>query len=348
MTSVTADLDSGLDDAAERGQDPLGIASSCDGQRLVPGAPSHHGGRWIARAGLPLVLVAMAVGAVLMIPRLHTVRIALGHVRRAQPGWLAAGVVATLALSLVSSLGTRAAVGRRFPWHQLVEVELAATAANRLAPIGVGGVGVKSVYLCRHGVAPAEAGAALAMVGVVGATIHGTCLAVTTAMSGGPVNAPLPVLVGAGSGLMVLAVATMIARPGGRVRRVLESAVGTIRAILSDPRRLGVMAASSAGVTTLNVLALGFACQAIGVRTSWWEIASIYLAGRAVGAAAPTPNGLGATEAALLAGFTTAGVLSAPALAVVLVYRLVTFWMPILPGLIGARRVRHRLSLLPA
>ena len=54
-----------------------------------------------------------------------------------------------------------------------------------------------------------------------------------------------------------------------------------------------------------------------------------------IAAAAPTPGGLGALEAALVAGFTGVGMESGVAVAAVLSYRLVTYWLPILPGWIS-------------
>jgi uncharacterized membrane protein YbhN (UPF0104 family) len=50
---------------------------------------------------------------------------------------------------------------------------------------------------------------------------------------------------------------------------------------------------------------------------------------------------VGATEAALIAGYTAVGVTAATAFAAVLLFRLVTFWLPILPGwlaLVGLQR----------
>ena len=62
------------------------------------------------------------------------------------------------------------------------------------------------------------------------------------------------------------------------------------------------------------------------------EVGAVYTGASLLAAAAPTPGGLGAMEAALVAGFTGLGMESGVAVAVVLSYRLVTFWLPILPG----------------
>ena len=49
-------------------------------------------------------------------------------------------------------------------------------------------------------------------------------------------------------------------------------------------------------------------------------------------ACAPTPGGLGAVEAALAAGLTAGGLDAGLAVSAVLLYRLVTFWLPTIPG----------------
>ena len=68
--------------------------------------------------------------------------------------------------------------------------------------------------------------------------------------------------------------------------------------------------------------------------------AAAYLVAAAVAAASPTPGGLVAMEAALVVGLTAAGAPAGPAVAGVLAFRLLTFWLPILPGWLAYRRLR--------
>ena len=68
----------------------------------------------------------------------------------------------------------------------------------------------------------------------------------------------------------------------------------------------------------------------------------MYLGASLIAAAAPTPGGLGALEAALVAGFTGVGMEPGLAVAVVLSYRLVTYWLPILPGWISFHVLERR------
>lgn len=95
-------------------------------------------------------------------------------------------------------------------------------------------------------------------------------------------------------------------------------------------------------VTLGNFLALTVSLQAFGGGVAISTIAVVYLASSVVAAAAPTPGGLGAIEAALIGGLTAAGAPSERALGAVLVFRLITFWLPILPGWIVFIRLQRR------
>ena len=64
-------------------------------------------------------------------------------------------------------------------------------------------------------------------------------------------------------------------------------------------------------------------------------------AGTTIASAAPTPGGLGAAEAALVAALGTveAAEIVVPA---VFLYRLATFWLPILPGWLAYKRLESQ------
>jgi uncharacterized protein (TIRG00374 family) len=97
-----------------------------------------------------------------------------------------------------------------------------------------------------------------------------------------------------------------------------------------------------AGVTAANVLMLTIALHAFDIHPSMLKIGAVYLGGEALASASPTPGNLGAMEAILVANLTTMGVQTNPAVAAVLVYRLFGFWLPIIPGLLALRYLRHR------
>ena len=77
---------------------------------------------------------------------------------------------------------------------------------------------------------------------------------------------------------------------------------------------------------------LAASVQAFGGGAGIIAIGAVYLGAAAIAAASPTPGGLGAIEAALVAGLTGIGVAPGPAVSAVLTYRLATYWLPVIPG----------------
>ena len=82
--------------------------------------------------------------------------------------------------------------------------------------------------------------------------------------------------------------------------------------------------------------------RALGGDVPLVTIALLYLTVGSAAAVAPTPGGVGAVEAVLLAALTGVGMAAAPALAAVFLYRLVTFWAPIPIGALALRFLTAR------
>ncbi len=72
------------------------------------------------------------------------------------------------------------------------------------------------------------------------------------------------------------------------------------------------------------------------------SVGAVYLGASALASVAPSPGGLGAIEAALVAGLTGVGMESGPAVSAVLTYRLATYWLPVLPGWLSRHILQKR------
>jgi uncharacterized protein (TIRG00374 family) len=90
---------------------------------------------------------------------------------------------------------------------------------------------------------------------------------------------------------------------------------------------------------------LAAAVAAFGGVVSFPEIGAAYVVASALGSAAPTPGGLGAVEAALVAALTGYGMASGPAVSAVLTFRLITYWLPMLPGWFMFQQMQRREEL---
>ena len=112
----------------------------------------------------------------------------------------------------------------------------------------------------------------------------------------------------------------------------MRSPSRSIVTLARSPTKLTALFGGSIGVTMAYIAALACAVAAFDGGISFAQVGAVYLGASMIAAAAPTPGGLGAMEAALVAGLTGVGMDPAIAVAAVLSYRLVTFWLPILPG----------------
>jgi len=128
-------------------------------------------------------------------------------------------------------------------------------------------------------------------------------------------------------------------------RRVLWPAwqgVLGLRATLRRPGMAARLLGGSSGVAACYLLALYASLEAFGAGLPLAKVALAYLGGAAVAWVSPTPGGLGALEAALVAGLTAVGGPAGPVIAGVLTFRLLTFWLPLLPGWLVFRVLRAR------
>jgi undecaprenyl-diphosphatase len=130
--------------------------------------------------------------------------------------------------------------------------------------------------------------------------------------------------------------------PLGRRRLVTPAlrAGRELAGVLRRPAKAAHLLGGSTGVTLTYALTLACCLAAFGAQVPLVSTIAVYLAGAAVASVSPTPGGLGVMEAALVAGLTAVGAATGPAVAGVLVFRLLTFWLPILPGWLGYRALR--------
>jgi undecaprenyl-diphosphatase len=260
-----------------------------------------------------------------------------------------AGTYVSAAVSLMGAAGRRLEIGRT------TAAQVASAFTNRLAPAGLGGMTTNVQYLRAAGSTRAEAITAVGLNSMGGFIVHLTGVAAIVPLLGAghthlrvsgpelPDRWPYLVVAVAVFGLVGLVRWWAVVRR--KVAPVARATLAALRASIGKPRTGLTLLLGAAGITSCYTLALAAACQAFGVGLPLTTITAVFLGGSAVAAAAPTPGGLGALEAALVAGLTAAGASSGPAIAAVLVYRLVTYWLPVIPGGVAYHLLRKSGSL---
>src|SRR5262249_51833535 len=98
----------------------------------------------------------------------------------------------------------------------------------------------------------------------------------------------------------------------------------------------------AACITLVSTVILFTAARSLSVHLNLLQIFIVFSLAMLASTATPTPGGLVGAEAGLFAGFVAYGVSAPTAGAVVLLYRLITYWLPLIPGMFALLVARGR------
>ncbi|WP_406362210.1 YbhN family protein [Streptomyces sp. NBC_00715] len=299
--------------------------------------------RLALRPAVRPVLCLLPLALVLVVAVRHRSVLAegFGQLRSAEWPWLAAAATATALTWVAAALTRQGAVMERLPARRLLATQFAAGAANHLLPTGLGAGAVNLRFMTVCGVPLARSSAALALYLLAEATARlglllGLLIAFPDALRLGgllPDGAVGPLLLGIGL-LVALAAATLllVRRLRTPVVSFLRTALGEARSVHTRPARAFALWGGSLAFPLLQAAGLAAVGRALGLPVSPAHMVIAYLAATVAVALVPTPGGLGSVEAALTVALVAAGSPVAVATAVVLAYRIITVWVPLLPG----------------
>lgn len=337
-----------------------GIGPLVDEVRRVTGA-AEPDFQTVARFK-PRSLVAaafLAVAVYFLAPQFADLPRSVEALGAADPWWAGAVLLASAATYLGAALGLAGGTPGRVPVGEAAGVAVASSFVATFSPPGVGQVGLNIRYLQKRGfvtpVAVSSSAAKETAVLVVHLVLLAT-FAVVAGSTGALTNElhklpPLDVVLAIVAGVLLIA-GVALAIP--TVRRLLRSwlvpavrsSLDAMRIVVSSPVKLVTLLLGVSLLPLGYVFALCFSVRAMGdSTTSFVAIALVSLTAGAVATAAPTPGGVGVVEAVLLASLTGIGVPSGTALAAVLLYRVATFWLPIVPGFVSFRLLTRRAVL---
>jgi uncharacterized protein (TIRG00374 family) len=271
----------------------------------------------------------------------------------AQLNWILIAIAFSAITYIGATFALTAFITTKVNWLRAFIAQLAGSFLTLVTPPAVGAVTVNVRFLQRNGLTPGAAGATVAMSQI---TMFGTHILMLIAVS---------VIAGTSAELsfspprwLILAItavafSSIFALTIPLVRNWLLKVTANFRnqmlpalvKVISEPRRLIFAMFGAVGMNLAYILCLAASIRAFGDSTALITVAFIYLAGATLGSLAPTPGGLGAVEAVLVAALTAGGLPAATAISVTLLYRLVTFWLPVLPGWLGFNYLTRKESL---
>jgi uncharacterized membrane protein YbhN (UPF0104 family) len=299
--------------------------------------------------------MAGAIGAYFLLTQLTHIEFG-PLVANAQWGWVAAAVLFSALSYFAAAMALLGFVPERVPFLRAVAAQVAGSFVKIVAPAAVGGVALNTRFLQRAGVRPGLAVASVGASQLFGLGCHILMLLSFGYLTGTektPSLSPSRTVI---AGLLTVAVLVLVVTSVPFLRKFLVTRVRSLFAgviprmldVLQRPQKLITGIGGMLLLTACFVMCLDASIRAFGDESTSLSLASVavvFLAGNALGSAAPTPGGVGAVEATLTVGLIAVGLPKEVAAPAVLLYRLLTLWIPVLPGWLFFNHLSRKGSL---
>ncbi|BFP52355.1 lysylphosphatidylglycerol synthase transmembrane domain-containing protein [Streptomyces griseus] len=276
-------------------------------------------------------------------------------VEQAEWGWVAAALGFSALSYVAAAMSLLGFVPERVSFLKTVQAQVAGSFVKIVAPAAVGGVALNTRFLQRAGVRPGLAVASVGASQLFGLGAHIMLLALFGYLTGTEKTpdslTPSRTVI---AGLLTVAVLVLVVTAipflrkfvVTRVRSLFAGVVPRMLDVVQRPQKLLTGIGGMLLLTGLFVLCLDASIRAFSgpdvPQLSYASIAVVFLAGNALGSAAPTPGGMGAVEGALTLGLIAVGLPKEVAAPAVLLYRVMTLWLPVLPGWIAFNQLTRK------
>ncbi len=289
-----------------------------------------------------ITVAALALATYFLFPQFADLPGIVDQVRSANWAWTPLIILTSVCTYLAASMSLAGAIPQRLPVGPLVTANFASSFTSKLAPAGLGGMALNIRFLQKQGVDRAGAVTGVGLNTIAGFVGHLSLVAIFLVWAGrdafGSFTLPDPKWF-----VIVLAAIAVLGAIGfaipstrrmllNKLLPIITSSFGGVGDLLRRPGKVTLLVGGSTLVTFLYLTTLFLSLEAFGGGLPFATVGAVFLVGSAIAQVAPTPGGLGAVEAALIAGLVGAGLDNTVAVPAVFLYRLFTFWAPILPG----------------
>ncbi|MDT0611730.1 lysylphosphatidylglycerol synthase transmembrane domain-containing protein [Streptomyces lancefieldiae] len=323
--------------------------------RIRPQAPVEPARLERIRPRTLISFIAGAIGAYFLLTQLTHIEFG-PLIENAEWGWVAAAVLFSAASYVAAAMALLGFVPERVPFVRTVAAQVAGSFVKIVAPAAVGGVALNTRFLQRAGVRPGLAVASVGASQLFGLGCHILMLLSFGYLTGTektPSLSPSRTVI---AGLLTVAVLVLVVTSvpflrkfvATRVRSLFAGVVPRMLDVLQRPQKLITGIGGMLLLTACFVMCLDASIRAFGDESTSISLASVavvFLAGNALGSAAPTPGGVGAVEATLTVGLIAVGLPKEVAAPAVLLFRLLTLWLPVLPGWLAFNHLSRKEAL---
>jgi putative heme transporter len=322
-----------------------------------------------------IVVVALLVGIYFLFPKLVGVGDGISKLDDADPVWIGIAIVFSIASYATYIALFKAVVGGdalKLSWGETYEINMAGVAATLLFSAGGAG-GVALTYWALRKAGMDRRDVARRMIAFV--SLHYAFypfalivfgLLLRTGVLHGSNSVELTIIPAAVAGLLLAigAAVTLIpsdveARLMPHVRgehmrsfvewasRVPETAGEGFRFALSlftHPRKGGLAVLGAAGYWAFSIGVLWASFHSLGIQVPFAVVVQGFFLGMVANLFPLAPAGVGAVDAGMIGAFVLFGLPEETVFPAILIFRLVSFWMPIPPGVVAFFQLRKTVS----
>lgn len=271
---------------------------------------------------------------------------------QANPIWTLVALAFSAATYVGATMAISGFVLERLNALRTLLVQVAGSFVMLVTPAAVGGVALNVRYLRKAKLSAADAAASVGVTQVMSFAVFAVLVLISAAIVGSsraakaltpPHWAYIALAALVGVALIVLALPAGRRQLFKRVGSLAEQIVPRLLDVAQRPAKLAQGIGGTVLVSVAYILCLYASVRAVGDgHLPLASIAVVYLAGNAAGSFIPTPGGIGAVETALSIALAGAGMQAAQAITAVLLFRTVTFWLPVLAGWVSLHYLQRR------
>lgn len=291
-----------------------------------------------------IILLALKV----FIPQLSDLRASITALRGTDLRWIAAGILVFWFGLPILTWQYLALALKPLRFGLTLKVEVAGLFVSKLLPSSLGTISLNYYYFLKEKHTAIQAGTVMAMNGITSgigyAILMVLALTQTDYHVGSIVN---DISIPFGAIFIVIGLFALGIMVALRVPKVKHKVASTIKDISKNLKAYRSRSWSVVWAIFYNAIgsmtslfALYASAHSLGVSIGLGQTLLAYTLGNIAAGLIPTPGGIGAAEAGIYSGLVLVGVDSSEALVITLVYRLITYWIPILPGYLSFASLR--------
>jgi len=290
----------------------------------------------------------------ILLPQIGSIENTIKILHTAKYQWILLALFLQSLTYIMSSLSLINTVEYNLSLKKTYFEQLAGLFLSRLTFQGVGGAAMDERYLEKSGIERKKAITALSIIYIINSITKNSLLIISILILRSVIKTQIhlpnewPYLLGVLLTLISVGIIFIIIKPNFVKQKLIIPGIDLLRntkshiklIFLKQPKRgirifIGLLSVVLIDATTL------FLCiYAFGDNISIVKVAAVFVGSSMISSLSPTPGGLGAVESSLIIGLTSIGVYTSNAIAGVLVFRLLSFWLPIIPGYISYNYMR--------